>query len=241
MNEKYRINKRFVIYAVLIVFSQAFYFNILLRQGLTAFLFNLAPEVAGPHIHEVYQDPSLLKQEPHNKINPSFDIVSDAFSWPVPYLGIITGIGVGITTLVFVPIDKFVFIILFMVLCLGMILSPLILLAASIRLLTDRKPVTENKKWLTIVIVSLVLLCASLGLIWLALDSPRGWRATLFLWTSLAVRDAGYYLNAFAYILFVLWMDFLGIRKIYRFLAGSKSKGSPKKDEYQNSVITGNK
>jgi hypothetical protein len=239
MAEKNRINIRFVIYAVLIVFSQAFYFNILIRQGLTAFLFNLAPDVAGPHIHEVYRNLSLLSQEPESTANRSFDTVSTAFSWPNRYVGIFTGAGVGLTTLVFVPIDRFLFIVLFLALYLGMILSPLILLAASARLLTDRKPMVENKKWLAIAIVSLVLLCVLYSLIWLNLDSPRGWRANLFFWASLLVRDAGYYLNAAVYVLFVLLMDFLGIRVIYRLITGGKSSGPKKEEEYRSVIVAG--
>src|SRR5580658_587011 len=110
-----------IVFFVSFVFSQFFYLNIWFQQGLSAFALHLALAIPGPHIHDVLQNPSLLTDPTPPFPNSKFDIIKNAFSWPVSGLGWLTGIGVTLTTFVFNLFDTVVLNIVIFVLYLAIL------------------------------------------------------------------------------------------------------------------------
>jgi hypothetical protein len=211
MSDKKKIRIDVLIWFVFFLSSQIFYIHILYSEGLNAFMTYLAPD----NIHEQLQNQSLMTNQLNRSVKDVFDFIEWSFSWPNSFWGLVTGIGVSITTLAFGVLGKIGF--LFLLLAL---LAPLIFLVTLIVGIACRFSFYQEGIFYFILAVSFFLTCVLFVISFLNHHSPYGWGASLLVGLSFIYKYSGFYLNSILYVFLSVVIDFYGIKNIFRLSPG---------------------
>jgi hypothetical protein len=203
-----------LIFYAAFVFSQAFYLTVLVQQGPESLATHLALSVPGPHIHEVIKNPSLFSNETNGRSAPTFDVLQKAFSWPMSGVGLLTGLGVALTSLVFNIFDWLLMGIILLVLYLALLLSPILFLASFLLLFSQGRPWGHHQKTLITIAASFLLMGTMTVLITLGGHFAAGWRAAIIFGALFLYKDAGFYLNPAVYGTIMVVFDYLLVKKV---------------------------